>query len=362
MTINRIYNFSPGPCTLPLEVLLEAQQEFVDLYSSGMSIIEMSHRGEIYEKLHNETVQLAKEIYKTPDDFEVLFIQGGATLQFSMIPMNFAKTEQKTAYIICGTWSEKAYEDGLVYSKAYKAWDGTSLSFSRMPFESEISLKPDTTYLHLTSNETIGGIRMIEWPDVSVPLIADMSSDFFTREIPWQKFDLVYGGVQKNLGPAGMALIFIRKSKIPLLNKNIGKYLRYDLHEKNNSLYNTPPVFSIYMTRKVLLNIKKNGGVEGVEKLSQRKSHILYSTIDSSNGFYYSPIDLRYRSVMNIVFRIKNHELEKKFLMKAKDAGFEGLAGHRSVGGCRASCYYALPIDWVDALANFMKAFQKSNH
>ena len=358
---NRAYNFGAGPCTLPLEVLKEAQQEFVEMQNKGMSILEMSHRGETYEAVHNEAVALAKEIYQTPNDFEVLFIQGGATLQFSMIPMNFLRENQKAAYIICGTWSEKAYEDALIYGKAYKAWDGTPAKYSKMPFNHEIKIEPDTTYLHITSNETIGGLRMIEWPESNVPLIADMSSDFFTRLIPWEKFDLVYGGVQKNLGPAGMAVVFIRKAKLANLNKNIGKYLRYDIHDKNNSLYNTPPVFPIYMTGKVLKHIKKTGGIQGVAERAQARASLVYQTIDQSGGYYKNPIEVKYRSLMNIVFRLPSETLEKKFLSEAAQAGFIGLEGHRSVGGCRASCYNALPIEWVVALTDFMKNFQKQN-
>ena len=358
---NRCYNFGAGPCTLPLEVLEEAQQEFVEFQNKGMSILEMSHRGETYEAVHNEAVQLAKELYQTPNDFEVLFIQGGATLQFSMIPMNFLKENQKAAYIICGTWSEKAYEDAIIYGKAYKAWDGKPNSFIKMPFNQEIKIEENTSYLHITSNETIGGLRMIEWPEVKVPMIADMSSDFFTRLIPWEKFDLVYGGVQKNLGPAGMAVVFIRKSKLENLNKNIGKYLRYDIHDKNNSLYNTPPVFPIYMTGKVLKHIKKTGGIQGVADRAQARANMIYHMVDQSNGYYRCPIEIKYRSLMNIVFRLPTESLEKKFLSEATKAGFIGLEGHRSVGGCRASCYNALPLEWVEALTLFMKNFQKQN-
>lgn len=358
---NRVYNFGAGPCTLPLEVLEEAQQEFVEFQNKGMSILEMSHRGETYEAIHNEATALAKELYQTPDDFDVLFIQGGATLQFSMIPMNFLKENQKAAYIICGTWSEKAFEDALVYGKAYKAWDGAPSSFSKMPFNHEIKIEPDSAYLHITSNETIGGLRMIEWPEVNIPIIADMSSDFFTRYIPWEKFDLVYGGVQKNLGPAGMAVVFIRKSKLSNLNKNIGKYLRYDIHDKNNSLYNTPPVFSIYMTAKVLKHIKNSGGIQGVANRAQARANLMYQTIDQSGGYFRNPIEVKYRSQMNIVFRLPTEILEKKFLTEALNAGFIGLDGHRSVGGCRASCYNALPIEWVMALTDFMKNFRKQN-
>ncbi len=358
---NRSYNFGAGPCTLPLEVLTDAQNELVDFQNKGMSIIEMSHRGETYEAIHQEAISLAKELYHTPNDFEVLFIQGGATLQFSMIPMNFLLPNQKAAYLLSGTWSEKAFEDAQVYGQAYKTWDGKPEKYTKMPFNHEFKIEPLTAYLHITTNETIGGVRMIEWPEVSVPVIADMSSDFFTRPIPWDIFDLVYGGVQKNLGPSGMAVVFIRKSSLPKLNKNLGKYLRYDIHEKNTSLYNTPPVFSIYMMAKVLKHIKQTGGIKGVGERAAARASLLYQTMDHSNGFYKCPIEVKYRSIMNIVFKLKTDALEKQFLVEASKAGFIGLEGHRSVGGCRASCYNAMPIEWVVALTDFMKTFQKNN-
>lgn len=357
----RSYNFGAGPCTLPLEVLNEAQSEMVDFQNKGMSIIEMSHRGEIYESIHQEAILLAKELYQSPSDFEVLFIQGGATLQFSMIPMNFLLPDQKAAFLLSGTWAEKAFEDAQVYGQVYKAWDGKPEKYIKMPFNHEIKIEPQTSYLHITTNETIGGVRMIEWPDVKVPIIADMSSDFFTRPIPWDKFDLVYGGVQKNLGPSGMAVVYIRKSILSKLNKDIGKYLRYDIHEKNASLYNTPPVFSIYMTAKVLKHIKQTGGIKGVGERAQARANLLYQTIDHSNGYYKCPIEVKYRSIMNIVFKLKTESLEKKFLSEATKAGFIGLEGHRSVGGCRASCYNAMPLEWVVALTGFMKNFQQNN-
>ena len=226
----RIFNFSAGPCTLPLSALEEAQKEFTNYKDSGMSVVEMSHRGKEYDAAHVETTALAKEIFCVPEEFEVMFIQGGATLQFSMIPMNLLKDGKKAAYINSGAWAKKAFADAKIYGDAYLAWDGKDDNFTRMPKNSEIKLEPNTRYLHMTSNETIGGIRNIEWPDVDVPLVADMSSDFMTRPIPWDKFDIVYGGVQKNLGPAGMAVVFIRKSILENTNKNIGAYLRYDIH------------------------------------------------------------------------------------------------------------------------------------
>ena len=358
----RVFNFGAGPCALPLSVLEEAQAEFTNYKNSGMSVIELSHRGKEYEGSHDEAMQLAKEVYGTPTDFEVLFIQGGATLQFAMIPMNLLKKGgKKGAYVCCGEWAGKAFKEGAIYGDVYAAWDGKSEKYIRMPKNDEIKLQPDTAYLHITTNETIGGIRTIEWPDVNVPLIADMSSDFMTRPIPWEKFDIVYGGVQKNLGPSGMAVVFVRKSALAAMNKNIGTYFRYDVHCDNKSLYNTPPVFSIYIMGKVLKWMKSLGGLSGIQKIAENKASVVYNAIDGSSGYYNCPVVKEYRSIMNIVFRLSNPTLEEKFLSEAKKADLIGLKGHRSVGGCRASCYNAVPMEAVVALKNFMEKFHKEN-
>ena len=357
----RVFNFGAGPCTLPLSALEEAQKEFTNYMDSGMSVVELSHRGKEYDQTHVEVMALAKEIYGVPEDFEVLFIQGGATLQFSMIPMNLLTDDEKGAYVDCGAWAGKALKDGAFYGDVYAAWDGKDDMYRRMPKNNEIKMQPNTRYLHITTNETIGGIRTIEWPEVDVPLVADMSSDFMTRPIPWEKFDLVYGGVQKNLGPAGMAVVFIRKSIIDKANRNIGAYLRYDIHCKKESLYNTPPVFSIYMMGKVLKWMKNLGGLKAMEKMADEKAAVVYNAIDGSNGYYNCPVVKEYRSVMNIVFRLPSEELEAKFIAEAKDAGFIGLKGHRDVGGCRASCYNAMTMEGVLALKSFMEKFQQKN-
>ena len=358
---NRVYNFCAGPCTLPLEVLEEAQQEFVDYHGAGMSLIEMTHRGPEYEAVHNEAVELAREIYGAPDDFEVLFLQGGATLQFAMIPMNMLKAGEKAAYIGSGAWASGAFKDAQKYGDVYLAWDGKEEGYTRMPASDEIELQPDTRYLHITSNETIGGIRMTEWPEVDVPMIADMSSDYMSRPIPWQKFDLVYGGAQKNLGPAGAALVFVRKSVLADCNTDIGEYLRYSVHAEKNSLFNTPPVFTIYMIGKVLKWMKAKGGLSVIEQEAADKAGRLYDVIDNSDGWYICPVATENRSHMNVVFRLPSEDLEKKFIKEADAAGMKNLKGHRSVGGCRASIYNAMPYEGVDALAQFMEQFRKDN-
>lgn len=239
----RVFNFGAGPYTLPLEVLQEAQAELVNFRGAGMSILEASHRGKLYEDVHNETISLLKELYAVPEEFELLFIQGGAHLQFSMIPMNILPKGKRAGYIVSGSWSKKSYSDAKNYGDVYLAWDGKDCNFTRKPKVTEINIEPNTDYLYLCSNETVGGIRFAEFPNVSVPIVADMSSDYMSRAIPWEKFDLVYGGVQKNLGPSGMAIVFIRKTRIETANKGLGSYLSYENHAKDNSLHNTPPVF-----------------------------------------------------------------------------------------------------------------------
>ncbi|MEM7468532.1 MAG: 3-phosphoserine/phosphohydroxythreonine transaminase [Pseudomonadota bacterium] len=358
---NRVHNFCAGPCTLPLEVLQEAQSEFVDYHGSGMSLIEMSHRSAEYDAVHMEAMSNAREVFGVPDDFEVMFLQGGAMLQFSMVPMNLLKEGEKGAYIGSGSWASGAFKDAQKYGDTYWAWDGKDENFLRMPNNDEIALQDNTRYLHVTSNETIGGIRMIEWPEVDVPLVGDMSSDYMSRPIPWGKFDLVYGGAQKNMGPAGCSIVFIRKSALEGCNTNMGQYLQYSIQASKDSLLNTPPVFAIYMIGKVLKWMKAKGGLAVIQQEAADKSSIIYSTIDDSDGWYNCPVSTAHRSHMNVVFRLPNEDLEKKFLSESDAAGMKNLKGHRSVGGCRASIYNAMPRQSVEALAGFMADFKAAN-
>jgi len=330
---NRKHNFSAGPCTLPLEVLEEAQSEFVDYQGAGMSLIEMSHRGKHFDDVANEAMPLSMEVFQVPDDFSVLFLQ----------------------------WAKGAITDGKEYGEVYTAWDGADNNYTRMPASSEIQLQDNTRYLHITTNETIGGIRFAEWPEVDVPMVADMSSEYMARPLPWDKFDLVYGGAQKNLGPAGMAVVFVRKSILENTNKSIGRYLRYDIQESKGSMFNTPPVFPIYMFGKVLKWMKAQGGLQAMETTAAEKSSAIYSTIDNSDNYFNCPVEVASRSHMNVVFRLPSEALEKKFLSEATAAGFLNLKGHRSVGGCRASIYNALPKSSVTALTGFMDDFKSSN-
>lgn len=356
--MNRAVNFCAGPCTLPLEVLEEAQQEFVEYAGTGMSLLEMSHRSPEYDAVHSGTMRLALEIFEVPDGFSVLFIQGGATLQFGMVPMNLLHAGGEGGYVVSGSWGRKALADGGHHGAVYAAWDGGESGYTRMPASDEIEVKQDSRYLHITSNETIGGIRFVEFPEVPVPMVADMSSDFMSRPIPWERFDLVYGGVQKNLGPAGMGVVFVRDSILEETNRNLASYLRYDVHRDTNSLHNTPPVFAVYMMGKTLEWLRQHGGLAAMERAAERKAGIIYDAMARSDGFYRSPVDAGSRSVMNVVFRLPEEALEKEFLARAEERALLNLKGHRSVGGIRASLYNAMPEAGVLALAEFMHDFR----
>ena len=358
MTMNRTHNFSAGPCTLPASVLSEIQAEFVDYQNSGMSLIEMSHRGPHYDAIHTETLDRFTRLFAVPDDFQILLLQGGATLQFAMAPMNASQPDDSLAYNVTGSWAKKAIKDAAkVRPNTYAAWDGGAENFINMPTLADLNLKDETTFLHVTSNETIGGIRMPDFFDPGIPVVADMSSDYLSRPIPWDRFDLVYGGAQKNLGPAGLTVVFARKSMIESAPTNLPDYLSYDYHAKGNSMANTPPVFAIWATGKVLGWMEEMGGVEAMQQRAASRSGMLYASIDGSNGFYRSPVSVSDRSHMNVVFRLPSEELERRFVSEAAELGMSSLNGHRSVGGIRASIYNAMPDEGVETLVSFMGEF-----
>ncbi|MDH4116577.1 MAG: 3-phosphoserine/phosphohydroxythreonine transaminase [Acidimicrobiia bacterium] len=356
----RVHNFGAGPCTLPADVLEEARDEMLDFAGAGMSVVEMSHRSDEYDAVHAETLRLTRTVSGCPDDFDILFVQGGATLQFGMIPMNLAGADP-VGYLVTGAWGKGAFEDAALVANAYPAWDGSSEGFRRMPDPGEIEIRDATRYLHITTNETIGGIRMVEFPDVGVPLVGDMSSEYLARPIDWDRYDLVYGGVQKNLAPAGMAVVFIRREVTERTPQTLPKYLRYDWHAKTDSLGNTPPMFPIYIMGKVLARIEAGGGVEALEAASARKAGLIYDVIDESGGFYTNPVAPDCRSHMNVVFTLGTLDLESRFLSGAEERRMIGLKGHRSVGGCRASLYAALSEESAAALAAYMREFAADN-
>ncbi|MFP7296183.1 3-phosphoserine/phosphohydroxythreonine transaminase [Neobacillus niacini] len=360
--IQRAYNFNAGPSALPLEVLEKAQQELIDFRGTGMSVMELSHRSAAYEEVHNHAITLLKELLSIPDEYEVLFLQGGGSLQFSMVPMNFLKPGEQAGYIMTGSWSEKAFAEAKLFGDPYHVFSNKESQYRRIPQFEELQYNPTDAYIHLTSNNTIYGTQWSDFPNTGeVPLIADMSSDILSQPFDVSKFALIYAGAQKNLGPSGVTVAIIRKDMIEKGNANIPTMLKYSTHSKNNSLYNTPPTFGIYMLGEVLNWIKELGGINTLGERNKQKAKLIYDVIDQSNGFYVGHAEPESRSLMNITFRVNDEELEKKFLSEAKLEGFVGVNGHRSVGGCRASTYNSVPYETCKAFSEFMIHFQNTN-
>ncbi len=354
----RSHNFGAGPCTLPEEVLSEVRDELLDFGGSGMSLIEMSHRSRPYEEVHSAALAATRRVAAAPDDFDILFVQGGATLQFAMVPINLLAPGERAGYLLSGSWGKKAFENARHHGSVYAAWDGQSGGHTSMPDPGDVEVEDGSRYLHITTNETIGGIRLVDLPRTEVPLVADMSSDYLARPIEWDRYDLVYGGVQKNLAPAGMAVVFVRHTVVERGPADLGDYLRYRFHAESDSLGNTPPMFSIYLMGKVLARLEARGGVAALERESAEKAATLYAAIDGSDGYYRSPVNRRDRSHMNVVFRLPSEESEARFVAEAEAAGLIGLKGHRSVGGLRASLYAALSLESVHTLVQFMHDFR----
>ena len=361
-TTKRAYNFNAGPSALPLSALQKAQAELLDFQGAGMSILEMSHRGKEYEAVHNQAIALLRELMSIPEDYEVLFLQGGASLQFAMIPMNFLPAGKRAAYVTTGAWSEKALAEAKKLGDAYEAASTKETNHNFIPAPGDWKTAADDAYVHITSNNTIFGTQWKTFPDTgNVPLIADMSSDILSRPFDVSKFSLIYAGAQKNLGPAGVTLVIVKKSFLATANPALPTMLRYGTFAKENSLYNTPPTFGIYLMDLVLAWVKEQGGLAAITRRNEEKAALIYDVIDASHGFYKGHAQPAARSLMNITFRLANEELEKKFLAEAKQAGFVGLAGHRSVGGCRASAYNAVPLEACQALKDLMVKFQREN-
>lgn len=358
----RIFNFSAGPSTLPLPVLEKVRDEFVDYQGKGMSLVEMSHRGKVYEEVHNQAVALFQELLGLPSNYKVMFLGGGATMQFGMVPMNFLWGGKSCDFTVTGTWAKKACDDARKVGNVNVLFDGKADNYMNLPDPKSLKVTPGAAYLHLTSNETIGGVQWPEWPETGdVPLFCDMSSDFMSRRIPVEKFSLIYAGAQKNVGPAGCSVVILREELLERCPPSIVAYLDYRLHAKENSLYNTPPVFAIWMIKLTMEWLKAHGGLPAAEKLAAERSGIIYDAIERSGGYYNCPVPKAARSKMNVVFRLKSEELEARFLEEAKKLKLEGLKGHRSVGGCRASIYNAMPVEGVKALAQLMDDFAKQN-
>jgi phosphoserine aminotransferase len=357
----RVFNFNAGPAALPLPVLEEIQADFLDYKSTGMSITEISHRSKPFDAVINEAVARTKRLLNLGDDYQVLFIQGGASLQFCMIPMNLALPGKPVDYINTGTWSTKAIKEAKILGLDVRVIASSEdKNFSYIP--KEYTVDPEAAYLHFTSNNTIKGTQWAEFPKAGkVPLVCDMSSDIMSRPFDAAPFGLIYAGAQKNIGPAGTALVIIRKDLLDRVPDSLSSMLKYTTFAKDNSMYNTPSCFTVYTISLVLKWLEETiGGLKAMEKINQEKGAILYNYIDQS-GYYRGTAEKDSRSLMNVTFRLPSEELEAKFVAEALKNGMAGLKGHRSVGGCRASIYNATTKEGVQALVNFMTDFAKAN-
>ncbi len=354
--MSRIYNFSAGPAVLPVEVLQQAKDEMLDYNGSGMSVMEMSHRGKVYSAIHAEAKANIKELLGVGDDYEVLFLQGGASMQFAMIPMNFLAKDKVADYINTGNWAAQAVKQARLFGDVNIVADTEKDIPTRMPALDTLNFTKDAAYVHITSNETIAGSQWKIFPEVEAPLIADMSSDILSRPFDASKFAMIYAGAQKNLGPSGVTLVVIRKDLVEKGNKALPTMLKYSTHLDKDSLYNTPPCYSIYTLMLVTRWLKKFG-IENMYKQNVEKAGKLYAAIDASS-FYRGTAEKEYRSDMNVTFRLPTEELEARFCEEAAKLGLNGLKGHRSVGGIRASIYNSFPVEGVDALIAFMKDFE----
>jgi phosphoserine aminotransferase len=359
---NRAHNFNPGPAALPLEVLQEAQEQFVEYQGIGMSIMEISHRSKEYERVNEETQALLRELMGIPSGYRVLFMGGGASTQFALVPMNFLIPGKVASYMVTGSFSEKALQEAQIIGETFVSASGKESKWAHLPEPDDIRLHQDSAYLHMTSNNTIEGSQFKYTPDTgAIPLIADMTSHILSTPVDVSKYALIYAGAQKNLGPAGVTVAIVRDDMLRDEPKSVPTMLRYTTYAANNSLYNTPPVHSIYMMNLVLQWVKRNGGVEAMEKRNIEKSQLLYDVIDASEGFYRGIVETKSRSIMNVTWRMKDEETEKRFVKESIDKGFIHLAGHRSVGGLRASVYNAVPYESCKALSEFMTDFMKRN-
>jgi len=371
MATARTLNFNAGPATLPLPALERAQRELLDFAGSGMSVMEHSHRGKEYEAVHREAGALLRELLAIPATHEVLFLQGGATQHFAQIPMNFIDKGRTADYVVTGVWGEKAVSEGKpmaalmggalrVALSTAEGPEGGERTYRRAPAPSEVKAAEGAAYLHFTTNETIHGVQYDGYPDGgAVPLIADMSSDILSRPVDVSRFSLIYAGAQKNIGPSGVVLVIVDKALLERSRKDIPKIFQYRVHAENESLYNTPPTFGIYLVRNVLDWVKQAGGVAEMERRNAEKARLIYGAIDAHGDFYRCPVQAENRSKMNVVFRLPSEALEEQFVGEAKKRSMVGIKGHRSVGGIRVSTYNAVSVEWVATLVDFMNEFAK---
>ena len=360
-TATRIHNFSAGPAVLPVKVLEQVQRDLLSLPGVGMSVLEISHRSPAFDEIIEGCEADLRKLANIPGNYKVLFLQGGASLQFSMVPMNLLPAGGSADYIVTGVWAEKAVKEAKRVGTVKVAGSTAAEKFTRVPRQDELALDPNAAYVHLTTNNTIYGTQWREIPDTgNVPLVADTSSDMYSRPIDVSKYGLIYAGAQKNLAPAGLTLVIVREDLLARTPATLPTMLQYPVHVENKSMYNTPPVFPIYVMRLVLGWLLEQGGLAAVEQVNERKARKIYAEIDRT-GFYRGHATPDSRSRMNITFRLPSEELEKKFAKEATAEGLDGLKGHRSVGGMRASIYNAFPEPGVDALVQFMQEFERKN-
>ena len=358
---DRIFNFSAGPAVLPVPVLEEAQRDMLSLPGVGMSVMEISHRSKTFDEIIGQADKSLRELLDIPSNYQILFLQGGASLQFSMVPMNFLPADSSADYVITGSWGKKALKEAKRVGAVNVAATMADGGFTRVPAHDEINLNPVASYVHITTNETIEGVEWKQEPEVGdVPLIADASSDILSHRIPFDKYAMIYAGAQKNMGPSGVTLAIVRDDLLQRIPEGLHTMLDYRTHAENKSLYNTPNTWGIYILNLVCKWLKDKGGLAVMERENDEKAKLLYDAIDSSH-FYRGHADADARSIMNVTFRLPSEELEKKFAAEATAQGLDGLKGHRSVGGIRASIYNAFPRQGVEALVTFMKEFEKRN-
>ena len=355
----RVYNFSAGPSVLPLEVLEEAQRDLLNYQGSGMSVMEMSHRSKWYDEINNECIALVKELMNVPDDYHIILVQGGASTQFEAVPLNLLQSG-KADYIVTGNFSKKAYEEAIKYGDIKLVASSADKNHTYIPTTSKSDFRPDADYLHITENNTIFGTKYPTLPDTDLPIVSDMSSCIMSEVVDVSKYGLIYAGAQKNLSPAGVTLVIVRKDLLGNEMPICPTMLKYSVHAKNNSMYNTPPVWSIYMMMLNLRYLKKIGGVPAIEEINRKKAKMLYDYIDST-PFYQNNVEKNCRSIMNVPFVTSSKELDDKFIKEAGEAGLVNIKGHKVVGGMRASIYNAMPVEGIEALIEFMKKFEKEN-
>jgi phosphoserine aminotransferase len=359
----RAFNFNAGPAALPLPVLERIREELLDFAGTGMSVMELSHRSAEFEAVNNKAEEGLRRAMSIPEDYAVLFLQGGGSLQFAMIPMNFYVPGKPVDMIHTGAWTAKAIEELKKIAGMRMAASTETEKFTRVPRQGELELSPDASYVHMCTNNTIEGTQFTEMPQTgAVPLVADMSSDILSRPLDVNRFGLIFAGAQKNLGPSGVTVVIARKDLLERGSDKIAKILQYRTHAREKSLYNTPPTFAIYVLGLVVDWVAQQGGVSGIEKINSAKAKLLYDAIDSSS-YYTCPVEKESRSKMNVVFRVAGGDeaVEKKFAKEGEAAGLIGIKGHRSVGGMRASIYNAVPLAAVESLVSFMREFERKN-